>query len=83
MQGVHAKFQVCTFKHQNIPVKIYRAMIAHIPKDIVVLEAVEIPLIDQPRWNIYGKKSMYSTIHNHQPTDPLTQRYHWHVKSFP
>ena len=79
--GVHAKFQVCTFQTsgtisvENIP----RAMIAHIPKDIVVIEAIEIPLDWKPRWNIYGKEYVY-TIHNQLIADPLTKRYHWHVK---
>ena len=79
--GVHAKFQVCTFQTSGtIPVEnIPRAMIAHIPKDIVVLEAVEIPLDWKPRWNIYGKEYVY-TIHNQLIADPLTKRYHWHVK---
>ena len=79
--GVHAKFQVCTFQTSGIiPVEnIPRAMIAHIPKDIVVLESVEIPLDWKPRWNIYGKEYVY-TIHNQLIADPLTQRYHWHVK---
>ncbi|MDU2116932.1 MAG: tRNA pseudouridine(38-40) synthase TruA [Veillonella sp.] len=58
--GVHAKFQVCTFQTSGtIPVEnIPRAMIAHIPKDIVY---------------VY-------TIHNQLIANPLTQRYHWHVK---
>ena len=60
---------------ENIP----RAMIAHIPKDIVVLEAIEIPLDWKPRWNIYGKEYVY-TIHNQLIANPLTKRYHWHVK---
>ena len=79
--GVHAKFQVCTFQTSGaIPVEnIPRAMIAHIPKDIVVLEAVEIPLDWKPRWNIYGKEYVY-TIHNQLIANPLTKRYHWHVK---
>ena len=54
-------------------------MIAHIPKDIVVLEAIEIPLDWKPRWNIYGKEYVY-TIHNQLIANPLTKRYHWHVK---
>ena len=79
--GVHAKFQVCTFQTSGaIPVEnIPRAMIAHIPKDIVVLEAVDIPLDWKPRWNIYGKEYVY-TIHNQLIANPLTKRYHWHVK---
>ena len=79
--GVHAKFQVCTFQTSGtIPVEnIPRAMIAHIPKDIVVIEAIEIPLDWKPRWNIYGKEYVY-TIHNQLIADPLTKRYHWHVK---
>ena len=79
--GVHAKFQVCTFQTSGaIPAEnIPRAMIAHIPKDIVVLDAVEIPLDWKPRWNIYGKEYVY-TIHNQLIANPLTKRYHWHVK---
>ena len=79
--GVHAKYQVCTFQTSGfIPAEnIPRAMIAHIPKDIVVLDAVEIPLDWKPRWNIYGKEYVY-TIHNQVIANPLTKRYHWHVK---
>lgn len=79
--GVHAKFQVCTFQTSGaIPAEnIPRAMIAHIPKDIVILEATEIPLDWRPRWNCYGKEYVY-TIHNHLIADPLTKRYHWHIK---
>lgn len=79
--GVHAKFQVCAFQTSgNIPVEnIPRAMIAHLPKDIVVTEAVEIPLDWKPRHNIFGKEYVYS-IYNREIADPLSQRYHWHVK---
>lgn len=79
--GVHARFQVCAFQTSgNIPVEnIPRAMIAHLPKDIVVVEAIEIPLDWKPRHNIFGKAYSY-TIYNRLIADPLTHRYHWHVK---
>ncbi len=79
--GVHAKFQVCTFRTSgSIPVEnIPRAMIAHIPEDIVVTAAEEIPLDWKPRWNIYGKEYAY-TIYNREIGNPLTKRFHWHVK---
>ena len=35
--------------------------------------------IGKPRWNIYGKEYVY-TIHNQLIANPLTKRYHWHVK---
>lgn len=55
--GVHARFQVCAFQTSgSIPVEnIPRATIAHLPKDIVVTEAIEIPLDWKPRHNIFGK----------------------------
>lgn len=79
--GVHAKFQVCAFQTSGtIPVdNIPRAMIAHLPKDIVITEACEIPLDWKPRYNIFGKHYIYS-IYNREIADPLSQRYHWHVK---
>ena len=60
---------------ENIP----RATIAHLPKDIVVTEAIEIPLDWKPRNNIFGKEYIYS-IYNREIADPIGQRYHWHVK---
>ena len=79
--GVHARFQVCAFQTSgSIPVEnIPRATIAHLPKDIVVTEAVEIPLDWKPRHNIFGKEYIYS-IYNREIADPMGQRYHWHVK---
>lgn len=79
--GVHARFQVCAFQTSGtIPVNnIPRAMIAHLPKDIVITEAIEIPLDWKPRHNIFGKAYSY-TIYNRIIADPLTHRYHWHVK---
>ena len=79
--GVHARFQVCAFRTSgSIPVEnIPRATIAHLPKDIVVTEAIEIPLDWKPRNNIFGKEYIYS-IYNREIADPIGQRYHWHVK---
>ena len=59
--GVHAKFQVCTFQTSgSIPAEnIPRAMIAHIPKDIVVLEAPGIPLDWSLLDGIYMVRNMY------------------------
>ena len=79
--GVHAKFQVVTFFTEgNIPVEnIPRAMIAHMPRSIVVTKAEEIPIDWKPRRKIHGKEYTY-TIHNEEIDDPLTQRFHYHVK---
>lgn len=79
--GVHAKFQVVTFfTTGTIPTdNLVRALIAHMPRYIVVREAKEIPLDWKPRWRIYGKAYSYQ-IHNGLIDNPLTQRYHWHVK---
>ncbi len=79
--GVHAKYQVITFFTKgNIPVEnLKRALIAFLPLDIVVQKAEEVPIDWRPRWNTFGKKYSY-TIHNHELQNPLTRRYHWHVK---
>lgn len=79
--GVHAQFQVVTFfTTGRIPVEnLTRALIAHLPPYIVIRGAEEIPLDWKPRWNIVGKEYVY-TIHNDIIEDPLTMRYHWHVK---
>ena len=71
---------LCISNIGSIPVEnIPRATIAHLPKDIVVTEAVEIPLDWKPRHNIFGKEYIYS-IYNREIADPMGQRYHWHVK---
>lgn len=79
--GVHARFQVITFKTtSDIPVEnLTQALIAHIPRYIVVTRAEEIPLDWKPRWNIVGKEYVYS-IHNSPIENPLQMRFHWHVK---
>lgn len=79
--GVHARFQVVTFfTTGRIPVaNLTRALIAHLPPYIVIRNAEEIPLDWKPRWQIVGKEYVY-TIHNDEVADPLTMRYHWHVK---
>ena len=79
--GVHARFQVCAFQTSgSIPVEnIPRATIAHLPKDIVVTEAIEIPLDWKPRNHIFGKEYIYS-IYNREMADPIGQRYYWHIK---
>lgn len=79
--GVHAKFQVVTFfTTGTIPTtNLTRALIAHLPPDIVVCHADEIPLDWKPRWRIIGKEYVY-TIHNEAVQDPLGMRFHWHVK---
>lgn len=79
--GVHAKYQVVTFfTHGTIPVSnLLCALIAHMPKAIVVREATEIDVDWRPRNNIHGKAYSYR-IHNHLIDNPLTQRYHYHVK---
>lgn len=79
--GVHAKYQVVAFQTTgSIPVEnLTRALIAHLPKYIVIREAHELPEDWRPRGNIWGKEYMY-TIHNSPIEDPLTLRYHWHIK---
>ena len=79
--GVHAKFQVVTFfTTGTIPTaNLTRALIAHLPADIVIRRAEEIPLDWKPRWQIRGKEYVYR-IYNDPLADPLRKRYHWHVK---
>lgn len=79
--GVHARYQVVTFFTKgSIPAKnLTRALIAHLPKSIVVTEASEVPIDWRVRHHNFGKKYIY-TIYNHEIADPIRQRYHWHVK---
>lgn len=79
--GVHAKYQVVVFRTTGtIPTNnLLRALIAHMPPFIVVKEATEIPLDWKPRWSICGKEYIY-TICRAATENPLTMRYHWHVK---
>lgn len=79
--GVHAKFQVVSFcTHGNIPTRnLTRALIAHLPKTIVVRLAEEVPLDWRVRNHTVGKEYVY-TIHNGVSENPLSMRYHWHVK---
>ena len=78
--GVHARFQVVTFTTGSIPAEnLTRALIAHLPPFIVIRKAEEIPLDWRPRWRIVGKEYIY-TIHNDVIEDPISMRYHWHVK---
>lgn len=79
--GVHARFQVVTFfTTGSIPAEnLTRALIAHLPPFIVIRKAEEIPLYWRPRWRIVGKEYIY-TIHNDVIEDPISMRYHWHVK---
>ena len=79
--GVHAKFQVCTFLTTGrIPAdNLTKALIAFLPEYIVIRRAEEIPIVWKPRWNIVGKEYVY-TIYNDETEQPLTARYHWHVR---
>lgn len=79
--GVHARFQVVTFfTTGSIPAEnLTRALITHLPPFIVIRKAEEIPLDWRPRWRIVGKEYIY-TIHNDVIEDPISMRYHWHVK---
>lgn len=45
----------------------------------MIRKAEEIPLDWRPRWRIVGKEYIY-TIHNDVIEDPISMRYHWHVK---
>lgn len=79
--GVHAKFQVVTFfTRGSIPVEnLCRALIAHLPKSIVVWSAEEVSLEWRARHHTAGKEYTY-TIHNYAIENPLTMGQHWHVK---
>lgn len=79
--GVHARYQVVTFFTKgNIPTEnLTRALIAHLPKSIVITAAQEVPNEWRIRHNNFGKKYIY-TLYNKIIADPLRQRFHWHVK---
>lgn len=79
--GVHAKFQVVTFFTKgSIPVEnLNKALIAFLPAEIVIMDACEVPIEWRVRNHTFGKKYIY-TIHNAEIENPLTRRYHWHVK---
>ena len=73
--GVHARFQVCAFQTSgSIPVEnIPRATIAHLPKDIVVTEAVEIPLAGKALEGTHDFSTLKGA--NTTPVDPVKTIY--------
>lgn len=79
--GVHARGQLVTFfTTSQVPAdNLLRALIAHMPQEIVIVNAKEQPLDWRIKDCIVGKEYTYH-IYNHGVEDPLTARYHWHIK---
>ncbi|MDO4541624.1 MAG: tRNA pseudouridine(38-40) synthase TruA [Bacillota bacterium] len=77
--GVHAKGQVVTFfLRGSIPTeRIALAVNGLLPDDIVVKDAVEIPLHHYCRRGVVGKHYRY-VVRTGQVSDPFDHRYVWH-----
>lgn len=75
------KFQVVTFSEGNTFLEnIPRAMIAHMPRSIVVTKAEEIPMDWSPAGTMVKEEDVYLSHNAKKSIYPLTQRFHYHVK---
>jgi tRNA pseudouridine38-40 synthase len=78
--GVHALGQVVGFSTSRaLPVKAYAVGLnGHLPADVAVVAAEEVPeAFDPRRWSL-GKRYRYS-INNRRGRSPLRRRTHWEV----
>lgn len=79
--GVHARGQVVCFRHESRhdPQALCKGLNAHLPEDIVVLEADQIPDDFDPRRDAVGKHYRYC-VHNHPVRPVFERRWRWHLK---
>ena len=79
--GVHAKGQIVSFfTTGSIPAEnVARATIAFLPPTIMVRSAEEVPREWRARHTMVGKEYVYR-LHVSPVEDPITMRYHWHIK---
>lgn len=78
--GVHALGQVVAFSTaRSLPLKAYTAGLnGHLPPDIAVVAAEEVPEAFDPRRWARGKRYRY-LISNRRTRSPLRRRTHWEV----
>lgn len=79
--GVHAEGYVCNFNtDSSIPVERYPyALNAHLPCDIVCLDAREVPDDFHANRSAVGKRYVYKILNREFP-DAVLCRYSWHYK---
>jgi len=78
--GVHARGQVASFttSSRHPPEVFVKAMNHHLPEDISVIAAAEVPVAFDPRRHARRRWYRY-TIHNAPQRPVLRRRYAWHV----
>jgi tRNA pseudouridine38-40 synthase len=78
--GVHALGQVAAFTIARAlaPDAVLRALNAHLPDDIRVMSADEVPVSFHPRFDARTKTYRYR-IWNGEVISPFERRYAWHV----
>lgn len=80
-QGVHARGQVISFttEWQHGPLALQRAINAHLPDDIAVLQLKEIKLPFHPRFDARRRAYIYQ-VYNAEWPSPLQRQRSWHVR---
>jgi len=76
--GVHALKQVAAFSTENTltPEIFYRALNGHLPDDIRILSAEEVPMTFHPIRDAVSKRYRY-LIDDQRPFCPITRNYCW------
>ena len=79
--GVHAVGYTANFKTESsVPSeKFANALNTKLPRDIVVLSSIEVPLEFHSRYDSKGKKYCYTVINRMQPT-AVGRNYSYHMK---
>lgn len=79
-RGVHATGQVVSFQTawKHGPQTLQRALNAHLPAEISVLQLDEIHAEFHPRFDARSRAYQYF-IYNQPVRSPLHGRYHWHI----
>ncbi len=77
--GVSAAGQVVSFRteSQHPPETFVRALNYHLPDDIAVLEALEIPMDYDVRTKAYGREYQYLLLNRRAPSPIMRSRTHW------
>ena len=82
--GVHAQGQVISFslewKHGTDT--LVTALNAHLPADIAVLAAEEVPLAFHPRYDALSRTYRYQ-LYAQSARDPLVDRFSWRLDTMP
>ena len=76
--GVHALKQVAAFSTESnlTPEIFYRALNGHLPDDIRILNAEEVPIVFHPIRDAVSKRYRY-LIDDQRPFCPITRNYCW------